>query len=256
MTPQGPHSRLDTGHPHPARVYDYLLGGKDHYPVDRETAQRLPPEVAQGARHNRAFMQRAVTWLASHGIDQYLDIGSGIPTEPNLHRIVQHIVPTARVVYTDNDPIVLRHAESLLVSRPGGTTDYFEADVREPATILDRARDVLDFTRPVALSLIALMHFLTDDQDPYGLTATLVGALPPGSYLVFSHGTFDFHGPADDYTSRIHSQMRGADEVMRFFTGLELVAPGLVPAPRWYRDTPAPEQEVSGIYAAVARVPR
>ncbi|WP_329459096.1 SAM-dependent methyltransferase [Streptomyces sp. NBC_01497] len=254
MTTDRPASPIDTSTPHPARVYDYLLGGKDNYRVDKEMAERLPPAVAEGARHNRAFMHRALAWVAGTGIDQYLDIGTGIPTEPNLHQIVQRAVPTARVVYTDYDPIVLRHAEALLVSAAGGSTDYIQADVREPGAILEHARTVLDFDRPVCLSLIALMHFVTDDQDPYGIVRTLVDAMPAGSVLVFSHGTFDFHPANDAYSSRIDSKWRTLAEIEPFFDGLELVAPGIVPAPRWYQDTAAPQDEVSGIYAAVARI--
>jgi hypothetical protein len=255
MTTDRTAPHIDTSTPHPARVYDYLLGGKDNYRVDKEMGERLPPAVSQGARHNRAFMHRAMAWIASRGIDQYLDIGTGIPTEPNLHQIVQRAVPAARVVYADYDPIVLRHAEALLVSTPEGITDYIQADVREPAAILEHARTVLDFDRPVCLSLIALLHFVADEADPYGIVRTLVDAMPSGSFLVFSHGTFDFHPRNDAYTSRIDSRFRGRAEIEPFFEGLELVAPGLVPAPRWYQEDPAPQDEVSGIYAAVARIP-
>ncbi|MCF3963366.1 SAM-dependent methyltransferase [Streptomyces fuscigenes] len=255
MTTDRTASPIDTSTPHPARVYDYLLGGKDNYRVDKEMGERLPPAVSQGARHNRAFMHRALAWVASHGIGQYLDIGTGIPTEPNLHQIVQRSVPAARVVYTDYDPIVLRHAEALLVSRPPGFTDYIQADVREPGPILEHARGVLDFDQPICLSLIALMHFVTDDQDPYGIVRTLVDAMPSGSFLVFSHGTFDFHDENDAYTSRIDSRFRTRAEIEVFLEGLELVEPGLVPAPRWYQEEPAPKDETSGIYAAVARIP-
>ncbi|RPE39886.1 S-adenosyl methyltransferase [Streptomyces sp. Ag109_O5-1] len=259
----GPSSegRIDTSRPHPARVYDWLLGGKDNYPVDEEVAAKLPPEARLNAMRNRAFMHRAAAWLAGHGIDQFLDIGTGIPTQPNLHQIVQGIVPSARIAYADNDPIVLRHAEALLVSSPEGGTDYIEADVREPGAILDHARSFLDFDRPVALSMIALMHFITDDENPYGLTRTLLDALPSGSYLMFSHGTADEHphlAKAVTTTYRkgeIPLRMRTRAEVEPFFEGLELVAPGLVTATRWYKDSPAPAQEPSGFYVGVARVP-
>ncbi|MEV6794937.1 SAM-dependent methyltransferase [Streptomyces sp. NPDC051320] len=250
---------IDTSKPHPARVYDWLLGGKDNYPVDQRLAETLPPQARGIAARNRAFMQRAVSWLAGRGVDQFLDIGTGIPTAPNLHQIVQAITPSARVVYADNDPIVLRHAEALLVSSPEGATDYVQADVREPEAILERARELLDFSRPIALSLIALMHFLPDDQDPYGITRTLVGALPPGSYLVFSHGTADQHPELEQATKdaykdgAISLRMRTRAEVERFFEGLELVEPGLVPAVEWYQDEPAPKDELSGFYVGVGR---
>ncbi|MFG2887038.1 SAM-dependent methyltransferase [Streptomyces sp. NPDC048297] len=255
------HGPIDTSRPHPARVYDWLLGGKDNYPVDEAVAAKLPPEARLNAMRNRAFMQRAAAWLAGNGIDQYLDIGTGIPTQPNLHQIVQGIVPSARIAYADNDPIVLRHAEALLVSTPEGSTDYIEADVREPAAILDHARTFLDFTRPMALSMNALMHFITDDQDPYGITRTLVDALPSGSYFMFSHGTTDEHphlvkSVTTTYRKgEIPLRMRTRAEIEPFFEGLELVAPGLVTATRWYKDSPAPAQELSGFYVGVARVP-
>ncbi|MFD8813795.1 SAM-dependent methyltransferase [Streptomyces sp. NPDC059627] len=253
--------RIDTSRPHPARVYDWLLGGKDNYPVDEEVAAKLPPEARLNAMRNRAFMHRAAAWLAGNGIDQFLDIGTGIPTRPNLHQIVQGIVPSARIAYADNDPIVLRHAEALLISSPEGSTDYIEADVRQPGIILDHARSFLDFTRPVALSMIALMHFITDDEDPYGLTRTLLDALPSGSYFMFSHGTTDEHPHlAKSVTTtyrkgEIPLRMRTRAEVEPFFEGLELVDPGLVTATKWYQDSPAPAQELSGFYVGVARVP-
>ncbi|WP_306191822.1 SAM-dependent methyltransferase [Streptomyces sp. MK5] len=254
-------SRIDTSRPHPARVYDWLLGGKDNYPVDEEVAAKLPPEARLNAMRNRAFMHRAAAWLAGNGIDQFLDIGTGIPTEPNLHQIVQGIAPSARIAYADNDPIVLRHAEALLVSSPEGSTDYIEADVRQPGTILDHARTFLDFTRPIALSMIALMHFITDDENPYVLTRTLLDALPSGSYFMFSHGTTDEHphlvkSVTTTYRKgEIPLRMRTRAEIEPFFEGLDLVAPGLVTATRWYKDSPAPAQELSGFYVGVARVP-
>ncbi|MCX4676528.1 SAM-dependent methyltransferase [Streptomyces sp. NBC_01433] len=260
MTADLPHPRIDTGKPHPARVYDWLLGGKDNYPVDQEVGERLPAEARANAARNRAFMHRAAGWLAHQGVDQFLDIGTGIPTSPNLHQIVQAITPSARIVYADNDPIVLRHAEALLISSPEGATDYIHADVRQPGAILERARELLDFDRPVALSLIALMHFLPDEEDPYRITRTLVGALPPGSFLVFSHGTADQHPELRQETERAYRKgaialrMRTRAEVEPFFEGLDLVAPGLVPAAEWYQEEPAPEKERSGFYVGVARV--
>ncbi|MFE2379257.1 SAM-dependent methyltransferase [Streptomyces sp. NPDC059398] len=260
MTEAAPAPRIDTSKPHPARVYDWLLGGKDNYPVDQEVGESLPSEAKDAARQNRAFMHRAAAYLAESGIDQFLDIGTGIPTRPNLHQIVQRTVPSARVVYTDYDPIVLRHAEALLVSSAEGATDYIQADVREPRTIIDHARKFLDFDRPIALSLIALMHFVPDDQDPYGIVSTLVGTLPPGSCLVLSHAASDRY---EELAAMVTAQyakggirlgFRTRPEVARFFDGLELVEPGLVTATEWFKDTAAPEAEGSGIYAAVGRV--
>ncbi|MFJ4920102.1 SAM-dependent methyltransferase [Streptomyces sp. NPDC088725] len=261
MTAGTPKPQVDTGKPHPARIYDWLLGGKDNYRVDQEVAGQLAEEAKRGALHNRAFMHRAVEWVARGGIDQFLDIGTGIPTEPNLHQIAQNVHPKARVVYTDNDPIVLRHAEARLVSTPEGVTDYVEADVREPQAILEHARGVLDFSRPVALSLVALMHFIPDEGDPYGIVRKLVGALPSGSCLVLSHSTEDFldeeqrAAVVERYrASGIPLRPRTHAEVKRFFDGLDLVDPGLVPGPQWYKDTPAPKDEPTIIYGGVARI--
>ncbi|MFI8949914.1 SAM-dependent methyltransferase [Streptomyces sp. NPDC053750] len=253
---------IDTGRAHPARVYDWLLGGKDNYPVDEAVGETLPPQAREAARQNRAFMNRAVAHLAAQGVDQFLDIGTGIPTEPNLHQIVQQVVPTARVVYADNDPIVLRHAEALLVSSPEGATDYIQADVREPDLIVRHAREVLDFDRPIALSLIALMHFVPDEQDAHGIVRGLVETLPPGSHLVLSHAAIDLFPELAEQVIEQYAKggirlgFRTRAEVSRFFDGLELAPPGLVTATEWYgadQEPLAPEE--SGIYAGVARVP-
>ncbi|MFJ6436757.1 SAM-dependent methyltransferase [Streptomyces sp. NPDC091416] len=258
----GPQPPIDTSRPHPARVYDWFLGGKENYPADRSFGQTLPEETRGNAARNRAFMHRSSAWLARAGIDQFLDIGAGIPTEPNLHQIVQAVTPAARVVYADHDPIVLRHAETLLVSAPEGATDYLHADVREPEAILEQAVGLLDFDRPIALSLNALMHFLPDDQNPYGITRTLVDALPNGSYLALSHGTADQHPELRQETEKAYRkgaialQMRTRAEVERFFEGLELVEPGLVTATEWYREEPVPVVERSGFYVGVGRVVR
>jgi hypothetical protein len=254
--------QIDTSKPHPARVYDWLLGGKDNYPVDEAVGEKLPPEAHAAARQNRQFMHRAAAWLAAQGIDQFLDIGTGIPTEPNLHQIVQEVVPAAKVVYADNDPIVLAHAQALLVSNPEGTTGYIEADVRRPEEILEHAREILDFERPIALSLIALMHFIPEDQNPYDIVRNLLAPLPSGSYLVLSHAASDrYEELAAQVTAEyakggIRLGFRTRPEVVRFFDGLELVEPGVVTAPEWVKPAPAPAApEGSGIYAGVARLP-
>ncbi|KIF75726.1 methyltransferase [Streptomyces sp. 150FB] len=253
-------SPLNTGKPHPARVYDFLIGGRDNYLVDQRVGEALPEIAKRSAVQNRAFMHRAVEWLARQGIDQYLDIGTGIPTEPNLHQIAQLADPASRIVYADNDPVVLRHAVARLISSPEGATKYVQADVRDPLAILQRAGELLDFGRPVALSLIALLHFLPDTDDPWGITRTLVDALPAGSFLVLSHSTADFHrrleGPVlNAYgDGGITVRPRSREEVERFFEGLDLVEPGLVTAPKWYRDTAPPEDEDCALYAGVARV--
>ncbi|WP_255954480.1 SAM-dependent methyltransferase [Streptomyces odontomachi] len=260
MTAGMPKPQVDTSKPHPARVYDFMLGGKDHYRVDVEVGEQLPPIAVRGAQLNRDFMHRAVRWVAGQGIDQFLDIGAGIPTEPNLHQVAQEIQPHAKVAYTDNDPIVLRHAEALLVGTGQGATDYIQADVREPGQILQYAAEVLDFERPIALSLLAVMHFVTDEEDPYGITRALVDALPPGSYLIFSHATWDMLPEVRESVEGayngggIKNRVRTHPEIERFFTGLDLVPPGLVNATEWYRDTPAPTREATTMYAGVARV--
>lgn len=252
--------RIDTSKPHPARVYDYLLGGKDNYPVDRQLAEQLPEHTKRGCRLNRAFMHRAVAWSARCGTTQFLDIGTGIPTPPNLHQVVQEIHPSARVVYADNDPLVMRHAQALMISTPEGATDYIEADVRDPERILDHARTFLDFRRPVALSLIALLHFIVEGDDPYGIVRTLVDALVPGSHLILTHGTYDFHPEIEEEFNRTYRgggmplQLRNRAQVERFFDGLELIEPGVVEATRWYRDTPPPSYEKNMLYVGVAQV--
>ncbi len=206
-------------------------------------------------------MHRAAAWLAGQGIDQFLDIGTGIPTQPNLHQIVQGIVPTAKVVYTDNDPIVLRHAEALLISSEEGVTDYIQADVREPDSIVRHARRILDFDRPIALSLIALMHFVTDEQDAHGIVRNLVATLPPGSHLVLTHAASDLYPElaaqvtAEYAKGGIQLGFRSRPEVERFFDGLDLVPPGLVTATEWGVPGTDTVPEGSGIYAAVARIP-
>jgi hypothetical protein len=205
-------------------------------------------------------MHRASAWLAEQGIDQFLDIGTGIPTKPNLHQIVQDITPTAKVVYTDNDPIVLRHAEALLVSGSEGVTDYIQADVRRPKDIVQHARHILDFSRPIALSLIALMHFIPDEQDAHGIVRDLIDTLPAGSYLVLSHAASDLYPElaaqvtAEYAKGGIQLGFRTRAEVERFFDGLDLVGPGLVTATEWFTSASAPTPEGSGIYAGVARV--
>ncbi|MEV8333851.1 SAM-dependent methyltransferase [Streptomyces niveus] len=270
MTAHTPKPQIDTSKPHPARVYDWLLGGKDNYPVDQALGKSLPSMMVDGARHNRAFMNRAVAWLAAErGIDQFLDIGTGIPTVPNLHQVAQGIRPRTRVVYADNDTIVLRHAEALMSGTEEGETDYIQADVRDPQGILEPARRVLDFGRPVALSLIALMHFIPDSDGPYEIVQTYLDALVPGSYLVLSHGTFDFHPELRDKVTGDYGQggielvPRSHKEVLGFFQRrLTLVAPGLVTAPRWRPGFATPPSPVpapmssgpSAMYAGVAVV--
>ncbi|MFD5073471.1 SAM-dependent methyltransferase [Streptomyces sp. NPDC058371] len=263
--------RIDTSRPHPARIYDYLLGGKDNYPVDEAAAEQIlvhTPTARTAVRANRLFMQRAVRWLAAEaGIRQFLDIGTGIPTEPNLHQIVQGVAPESRVVYADNDPVVLSHARALLRSTREGRTAYLHADAREPQKILQspELHETLDLSQPVALSLIALLHFVPDEAGPYDLVRSFVDALPSGSYLVLTHG---FSGEEQDRLSEVQTvyrsggisvQGRSRAEVARFFEGLDLVDPGIVTAHRWRPEpgdplTDATDAEIM-VHAGMARKP-
>jgi SAM-dependent methyltransferase len=256
--------RIDTSRPHPARVYDWLLGGKDNYPVDEELGRQvlaIDPTVRNSARVNRGFMRKATEMLAAEGIRQYLDIGTGIPTEPNLHQVAQAIAPESRVVYADNDPIVLRHAEALLRSTPEGVTSYIQADLRETGRIVERAENALDFGKPIALSLISLLHFIADEDDAYGLVRRLVDVLAPGSYLVFSHATAD--GSSREAAEVVELYRKGGvvlcprshADVARFFDGLSFVGPGLVRVSDWRVGPEAPEGsgDPVTVYAGVAR---
>ena len=267
MTGQDPTAvEIDTSKPHPARMYDWYLGGKDNYPVDEEMGRQmlaLEPRVPVMARVNRAFMHRATRWLAQQGVRQFLDIGTGIPTEPNLHQVAQQIAPESRVVYCDNDPIVLAHAAALLRSTPQGATEYLQVDVCDPDAIIAGAREVLDLGQPVALSLIALLHFVPDADGAHELVARLLSELPSGSYLVMTHATADFT-PKDAETATgklkgagITLALRTREEFTRFFDGLDLVDPGVEIVHKWHPELgePVPGQDDGVIpgYGAVAR---
>ncbi|KUN86763.1 SAM-dependent methyltransferase [Streptomyces griseoruber] len=263
-----PAVEIDTSKPHPARMYDWYLGGKDNYPVDEAMGRQmlaLDPRVPVMARVNRAFMHRATRWLAGNGIRQFLDVGTGIPTEPNLHQVAQEIAPDARVVYCDNDPIVLAHAAALLRSTPDGVTEYLQADVRDPATIVEGARKTLDLTRPVALSLVALLHFVPDEDGAHELVDRLLAELPSGSYLMMTHATADFTPEESAAATEklkaagVTLALRSREEFGRFFDGLELVDPGVAVVPDWHPELgePVPGQEDGVIpgYGALARKP-
>lgn len=261
---------IDTGRPHSARVYDYWLGGKNNYEADAEAGERFEkmwPGVRQLIAANRAFMHRATRHLAGEaGIRQFLDIGTGIPTEPNLHQVAQSLAPQSRVVYADNDPIVLQYAQALLRSAPEGRTAYLHADATDPGAILasPEVRETLDLDRPVALSLVALLHFVRDDETALGIVRQLMEPLASGSYLVLSHGTPDTaekeagDRAAEFYRSNVaDGQARSRAGILAFFDGLDLVEPGLVPAPRWRPDGNGPEipDEKALILVGVARKP-
>ncbi|MEV6850370.1 SAM-dependent methyltransferase, partial [Actinoplanes sp. NPDC051411] len=238
---------LHTDRPHPARVYDFLLGGKDNFAADREAARKglqANPDSRIPPRENRLFLRRAVRFLAEQGIDQFLDIGTGIPSAPNVHHVAQQINRRARIVYVDNDPIVLAHARALLTSHPDGRTDYIDADLRDVDTILGSARlkDTIDRDRPVALLLFAILHFVGDEDDPWTIVARLLSALPSGSYLALSHLTGDFRPEAWAQVAEVYRRqgvtmkVRSRAEIERFFTGLELADPGLRVLPAWRPD--------------------
>ncbi|MFF7795837.1 SAM-dependent methyltransferase [Streptomyces sp. NPDC007991] len=246
--------RIDSSKAHPARVYDVFLGGKDHYAADREAAAAALAANPRGyldVRHNRDFLRRAVTALVEQdGIRQFLDIGTGLPTAENVHQIAQRVAPDARVVYVDNDPVVLAHARALLTSGPEGLTDYIDADLRDPAHILEQAAKTLDFDRPVALCLVAILHFVAD-EEAYPLVRELLDALPVGSRLVLSHLTEDLNPENIRAVQRTYTErgftfvLRSRADVERFFTenALEIADPGVVPAHRWRPDHAAPVPE-------------
>jgi hypothetical protein len=261
---------IDTSRPHPARMYDYFLGGANNFAVDRETADTVlasAPTTRIAARENRAFLGRAVRYLvAEGGIRQFLDIGAGLPTANNVHDVAQAVEPSARVVYADNDPLVLTHARTLLTSSPAGRTAYIQADLRDPAAILSSpaVREVLDFSQPIALITVAVLHFILDEFQPATAIATLLDALPSGSYLAASHVTGE-HLPAEAAatlrtyrSSGVPLQMRDCDEFATLaFAGLELVPPGVVLVSDWRPEAgePRPRPDEVNCYGGVGRKP-
>jgi len=251
---------------HVARVYDYLLGGKDNFAVDRgaaEQAIRINPDIVPTARANRAFLVRTTSYLAGQaGIRQFLDIGTGMPTNNNIHEVAQSIAPESRIVYVDHDPIVLTHARALLNSVPEGVTDYIEADLREPGKILAEAAQTLDFSRPVAIMLIAILHLVLDRDDPYDLVSRLVNAVVPGSYVVISHAASDIDtGAMISMANRLNELMaqqavpRTHREVAAFFAGLDLLEPGLVRIPEWRPASVSEAAVRAQMWGAIGRKP-
>ncbi|MBF6334173.1 SAM-dependent methyltransferase [Nocardia transvalensis] len=263
-------SAVDRTVPSSARMYDYFLGGRDNYECDRLAAKQVEKVVPSRiqARTNRAFMHRVVGYLAGEiGVRQFLDIGTGIPTEPNLHQIAQRSIPDARVVYVDNDPLVLTHARALMTGTAEGRTVFVQADVREPESILEapKLRDVLDLSRPVALTMLAVMHFVPDSEGAHRIVSTLVDALAPGSWLVMSHSTADFDRERMTRALQLYqlsgtkAQLRGREEFTSFFRGLDLIEPGVVGPHRWRPDSLPSEPDVTDAtvsgYVGVARKP-
>jgi len=251
---------------HVARVYDYLLGGKDNFAVDREAAEqamRINPDIVPTARANRAFGARTTGFLVGQaGLRQFLDIGAGMPANNNIHAVAQSIAPESRIVYVDHDPIVLTHARALLSSVPEGVTDYIEADLREPGKILAEAAQTLDFNRPVAIMLTAILHLIPDRDDPYDLVSQLVNAVAPGSYVVISHAASDIDtGAMISMANRLNELMaqqavpRTHREVAAFFAGLELLEPGLVRIPEWRPASVIESAVRAQMWGAVGRKP-
>jgi hypothetical protein len=261
---------IDTSRPHTARMYDYYLGGKDHFAADREAADKALaswPSARTGLRENRKFLGRAVRYLAAEaGIRQFLDIGTGLPTTNNVHEVAQAVAPSSRVVYADNDPMVLAHARALLTSSPEGRTAYIHADLRDPAAILSDpvTRDVLDFSQPIALMLVAILHFIPDEDKPAEIVQTLLSALPSGSYFVASHLTMEHDpvalaaGERAYHAAGIRGQLRDSGNFADLaFSGLELVPPGVVLVSEWRPEGigPRPTPKEVSCYGGVARKP-
>jgi hypothetical protein len=248
---------ISTSVPSAARVVDYLNGGQNNFEADRRAARTLAataPAVVAIAPAVRAFQQRVLRFLVTEaGIRQFLDIGTGLPLVGSTHEVAQSLVPECRITYVDNDPMVLSHARALMKSAPGGAVGYVDADVRDPATIVEGAKSILDFSQPVAVMLLGVLHLVSDAEDPWAIVARLMDAVPPGSYLVISHPALDI-GEGQAAAQRAYNQnvataqtLRTRDEFARFFTGLELVEPGLVQVHQWHPnpEDSAPEGTVS-----------
>jgi hypothetical protein len=240
--------KLDTTVPHSARVWNYWLGGKDNYPVDRAMGEQIlamVPDMPRIARLQRAFLNRAIQYLAGEaGIRQFLDIGTGLPTADNTHQVAQAIAPQARIVYVDNDPLVLVHAQALLTSSHEGACDYVDADVREPEKIIAEAARTLDFSQPVAVMMLGILGQIPDSDHPEAIVGTLLNAVSSGSYLAISDGvnTSETFNDAARHSGWYH--VRSPEQIAGFFAGLELVEPGVVSLARWRpQATPFPEQD-------------
>jgi hypothetical protein len=261
----GRRPQIDTSVASIARIYDYWLGGKDNFKADRDAAEQMIqqyPDIVTGVRKNRAFLGRAVHYLAAEaGIRQFLDIGTGLPSSNNTHEVAQRAAPEARIVYVDNDPIVLSHAQALLTSTPEGACAYVDADIRDTGKILKDAANLLDFSRPVAVCLIMILQFIPDEDDPFSIVRALVDAIPSGSYLTVAHPASDVDQHVGPALRQLSTRMGGTravprshQEVSRFFDGLEMVEPGLVQLHRWRPGTGLDDTgRVLAAYGAVAR---
>jgi hypothetical protein len=248
-----------------ARIYDYLLGGKDNYAADRaavDAVLKVAPEMGFAARANRAFLGRVVRYLAAEaGIRQFLDIGTGIPTAGNTHQVAQAVAPESRVVYVDYDPVVLAHARALLTSSEAGATEYIDADLRDTARILRGGARLLDFAKPVAVTMLMILHVIPDSEDPYALVAAVMEALPPGSFLALSHLGSDLLDQEakqgfEDIVRRSAQQQyigRSREQMARFFAGTDLVEPGFVRVEEWRPDPDPAETGRSTLWCALGR---
>ncbi len=254
MTEQAPAQKIDTSVPHSARIWNYWLGGKDNYAVDREAGEQYKeifPGIAVVARTSRAWLTRAVRYLAAEaGMRQFLDIGTGLPTADNTHQVAQRVAPESKIVYVDNDPLVLAHARALLTSSPEGACEYLDADIRHPAAILDAAEGLLDFSQPVALMLMGIMGHFTDDEA-YPIVSQLLAGLPSGSYFALYDGADTneaFNQAQQGYndSGAVPYHLRSPEQFKRYFEGLELVSPGVVPLVQW---RPDPDTEQAEIYS-------
>jgi hypothetical protein len=256
-------TRLDTGTPHNARIYNYWLGGKDNFSADRAAGDKAIeafPDVVRSARANRAFLRRAVRYLTGEaGIRQFLDVGTGLPSASNTHEVAQAIAPDTSVVYVDNDPIVLAHARALLT---GDNTAYLDADARRPEEILDLAARKLDFGQPVAVMFVAILHMLEDADNPWETVGKVMAAVPGGSYLVLSHPAADIRaGATAAVNARLRESMRDKptlrdrESISRFFAGLDFVAPGFVRVPEWRPGSPEEAAEPAVLWGGVAHKP-
>jgi O-methyltransferase involved in polyketide biosynthesis len=243
--PQTP-PKIDTSVSHSARIWNYWLGGKDNYPVDQQVGDQIlafVPELVRSARADRYFLARAVRCLAAQGIRQFLDIGTGLPTVDNTHEVAQRAAPESKVVYVDNDPLVLVHARALLTSSPEGACDYIDADVRDPGSIVRQAARTLDFGQPVAIMMLGIVNFIMDTDQAASMVRRLMDATVPGSYLVISHPTTEVDAAPMTEAVRFWNQqgsapmtLRTREELLRFFDGMELLEPGVVTCSRWRPD--------------------
>jgi hypothetical protein len=258
-------AEIDFTVPSPARMYDYYLGGKDHFPADREAAEKALSLVPSGrdlARANRDFLVRVVTYLADQGIDQFIDVGTGLPTSPNVHEAARSVIPDAKVIYVDNDPLVMAHARAMLAD--SGGVIAVAGDARHPLDFIGHGaiRELIDFSRPVGVLFVAVLHFITDDEKPHGAVAWVRDRIAPGSYLAVSHITSDGTDPAamaaiqDAYKeASAPAVFRDTPGIARFLDGFDLVQPGLAEVSRWRNPAPAPAPAAVRFFAAIGRKP-